>query len=257
MPSNKKLRITGIEAILSSHDEALKAIDGDFMRIIEENRPDFLVLPEKWIMEKYMEGSSGLSKILEFFQNMSKEFDMTIIPGSFSIFRNGSLYNTSPVIANGKVLGWSDKISLYRIEKNEYSPGRDICVFESRGIKFSVAVCYDLDFPYYTKIAIRKGARILFNPSLIIKQFHEMWHLYVKGRSLENRIPIISVNSSSEPLGGNSLGTSLVELDRGVILESHMAEQSVLSYEIDMSRIDNMIENRMNEDPGKYSFLQE
>ena len=84
-----------------------------------------------------------------------------------------------------------------------------------------------------------------------------MWHLYVKGRSLENRIPIISVNSSSEPLGGNSLGTSLVELDSGVILESHMAEQSVLSYEIDMSRIDNMIENRMNEDPGKYSFLQE
>ena len=158
------------------------------------------------------------------------------------------------MISDGRILGWSDKISLYRIEKNEYSQGREISVFEADGIKFGVAVCYDLDFPYYTKIAIRKGARILFNPSLIIKQFHEMWHIYVRGRSLENRIPVISVNSSSEPLGGNSLGTSFVQLERGVILESQMAKQSVLSYELDMSGIDDMIESRMNEDPGKYSF---
>ena len=254
MSSYKKIRITGIEEPLSSHEEALTAIGGNIVQILEKKRPDFLILPEKWIMEKYKDGGSGLSKILESFQNMSKEFGTTIIPGSFSVFRNGSLYNTSPVIADGKILGWSDKISLYRIEKNEYSPGSEIGVFESDGIKFGVAVCYDLDFPYYAKIAIRKGARILFNPSLIIKQFHEMWHIYVRGRSLENRIPVISVNSSSEPLGGNSLGTSLVQHERGVILESHMAEQSVLSYEIDMSGIDNMIESRMNEDPGKYSF---
>ena len=254
MSSDKKIRITGIEVPLSSHAEGLIAIEGNIVQIMEEKRPDFLILPEKWIMEKYKEGSTDLSKIMGSFQKMSKEFGTTIIPGSFSVFRNGSLYNTSPVISDGRILGWSDKISLYRIEKNEYSPGREISVFEADGIKFGVAVCYDLDFPYYTKIAIRKGARILFNPSLIIKQFHEMWHIYVRGRSLENRLPVISVNSSSEPLGGNSLGTSLVQLERGVILESHMAKQSVLSYELDMSGIDNMIESRMNEDPGKYSF---
>ena len=137
MSSDKKIRITGIEAPLYSHDEALTAIGGNFVKIMEEKRPNFLILPEKWIMEKYKEGSTDLSKILESFQNMSKEFGTTIIPGSFSVLRKSSLYNTSPVISDGRILGWSDKISLFRIEKNEYSPGREISVFEADGIKYA------------------------------------------------------------------------------------------------------------------------
>lgn len=242
---------------LSSHDEAIALIKNRISPFIAKEKPDFLLLPEKWVMQRYDEESTQLTHLLDLFCELSREDGCTIVPGSFSVVRKDKLYNSSPVISEGKILGWSDKISLYRIEKNEFTPGQSINVFQSSGIKFSVAVCYDLDFPYYTKVVIRKGARILLNPSLIHESFHGMWHIYVTGRSLENRIPILSVNSSSPPLGGGSIGTFLDEEEKGVRIRKIEAVKSVISYSVDMESTSSMIERRMNEDPGIYSFSNE
>ena len=46
---------------------------------------------------------------------------------------------------------------------------------------------------------------VIFNPSLIRKDFHREWHLYVKTRSLENRIPVISINSISDDFMGEAM----------------------------------------------------
>lgn len=249
-----KIKIAGMEMSLSSHEEAIDLIRHRISTYIAKEKPDFLVLPEKWVMQRYDENSESLSGIMDMLCDLSDRNDCTIVPGSFSISRKGKLYNSAPVISAGKIMGWSDKISLYRIEKNEFSSGKSIEVFEASGIGFSVAVCYDLDFPYYTKIAIRKGARLLINPSLIHERFHDMWHIYVAGRSLESRIPVLSINSSSPPLSGGSVGTVLEEEEGGVMLKKIKAVKSILSYTIDMDKTIPMIEKRMSEDPGIYSI---
>ena len=249
-----EMRIAGMEMALSSHDEARDLIRHRISPFIAKEKPDFVVLPEKWIMQRYDENSDLLDEIMDMFCDLSGRHGCTIVAGSLGISRNGRLYNSAPVISEGKIIGWSDKISLYRIEKNEFSPGEQIEVFDVSGIRFSVAVCYDLDFPYYTKVAIRKGARLLINPSLIRERFHDMWHIYVTGRSLESRIPVISVNSSSPPLNGGSVGTVLEEEEGGVMIRKIRASGSILSYTLDMDKTIPMIEKRMNEDPGIYSI---
>lgn len=249
-----EIRIAGMEMALSSHDEARDLIRHRISPFIAKEKPDFVVLPEKWIMQRYDENSDLLDEIMDMFCDLSGRHGCTIVAGSLGISRNGKLYNSAPVISEGKIIGWSDKISLYRVEKNEFSPGEQIEVFNGSGIRFSVAVCYDLDFPYYTKVAIRKGARLLINPSLIRERFHDMWHIYVTGRSLESRIPVISVNSSSPPLNGGSVGTLLEEEEGGVMIRKVRASGSILSYTLDMEKTIPMIEKRMNEDPGIYSI---
>jgi len=253
----REIKLAGMEMSLSSHDGAIDLIKHRISPFLAKEKPDFMVLPEKWVMQRYDEQSEQLNQVLDTFCELSQENGCTIVLGSFSVVRKGKLYNSSPVISEGKIIGWSDKISLYRTEKNEFTTGRSINVFQSSGIKFSVAVCYDLDFPYYTKVAIRKGARILFNPSLIHESLHGMWHIYVTGRSLENRIPILSVNSSSPPLGGGSIGTFLDEEEKGVRIRKTKAAKSVISYTVDMQATSSMIERRMQEDPGIYSFTNE
>jgi|YelNatPaOPRAMG01_1025707.scaffolds.fasta_scaffold00185_11 omega-amidase len=249
-----EIKIAGMEMSLCSHEESLDLIRHRISPFIAKEKPDFIVLPEKWIMQRYDEDSDRLKEIMDIFCEISSKHDCTIVPGSLGIYRKGKLYNSAPVISEGKLRGWSDKISLYRIEKNEFSSGEEIEVFNGSGIPFSVAVCYDLDFPYYTKVAIRKGARLLINPSLIHERFHDMWHIYVTGRSLESRIPVVSVNSSSPPLNGRSIGTILEEEEGGVMIRTVRASRSILSYTVDMDKTVPMIEKRMNEDPGIYSI---
>ncbi len=254
MSGNREITICGVETSLCSHVEALELLAGRLKSLVRKLSPDFLLLPEKWILNRYQDDSADLSAIISSISDLSEYRGTVIVPGSFSIFRNGRLYNTSPVIADGKLIGWSDKISLYRREKQEYTAGSEVTVFKGKDIKFSIPVCYDLDFPYFAKVAIRKGARLLLNPSLIMKDFHSMWHIYVLARSLENRIPVVSINASSTPLLGGSIATSLHEEEGGVIIEKHRPKSSVITYTLDMDATIPLIERRMEEDPGSYSL---
>ena len=224
-------------------------------RELETIDPDLVVLPEKWVTDRLDQDSADLWAILGVFMDLSSSSGSSVVPGSFSIIRNDKVYNSSPFIRNGRLLGFQDKISPYRNERSVYEPGRDISVFDAGSTRISIAVCYDLDFPYYTKVAVARGARMLVNPSLIVRDFHEMWHIYVRGRSLENRIPIVSVNSLSDPFAGGSLVTWMEYTEGGVFLkgtESNTAPVTVA--EVDERNVDGPLMARFNEDPGDYGF---
>ena len=71
------------------------------------------------------------------------------------------------------MVGYQDKIVPFNREKSRITPGRVMKVFSGEDLTFSVPVCYDLDFPFFSKISSLNGVRIIFNPSLIRGDFHE------------------------------------------------------------------------------------
>ncbi|MEM0157306.1 MAG: carbon-nitrogen hydrolase family protein [Thermoplasmataceae archaeon] len=220
---------------------------------LEILEPDLVVLPEKWVTDHFDQNSAELWDILGVFMDMSASSGSSIVPGSFSIVRDNKMYNSSPFIRSGQLQGFQDKISPYRNERSLYEPGTNISIFDAGPIRISIAVCYDLDFPYYAKVAVARGARMLVNPSLILKEFHEMWHIYVRCRSLENRIPIVSVNSLSVPFEGGSLVTWMKYTDAGVLLkDSGPSRTSISISEIDEGSVEGPLVSRFNEDPGEY-----
>ncbi len=216
---------------------------------------DFLVLPEKWITTSLTTDEEDWAKIISVFKEISREHLATVVPGSYSIQREDGLYNSAPVIIEGKLVGFQDKIALYKIENGKYKSGKEIHVFEAGDLKFAVPVCYDLDFPYYAKMAVERGADFLVNPSLVTSDFSEMWYIYVKGRSLENRLPVISVNSLSEPFGGGSMVTRLHPRNGGVILESiTMNKEHFSLIETNSNELREYVADRKAEDFGLYSL---
>lgn len=214
-----------------------------------------LVLPEKWITTVFQEGEQNLDEILGFFQDISEKFHCTVIPGSFSLERNGRLYNTSPFIYRGKIQGFQDKITLFKAENGKYASGDRISIFEAGDLRVAIAVCYDLDFPYFAKIAARNGASLIVNPSLISAEFKDMWHIYVKGRSLETRLVVISVNSVSEPFQGGSIVTRMQPRNGGIFLGQELLgmEESRI-VETNPEEMHDHIEARQREDPGNYGL---
>lgn len=227
----------------------------DLKSEIRDMEFDFMILPEKWLTTEIEQNGEEWNQLMSFFLSVSREHSATIVPGSFSVLREGSLFNTAPVISGGKIQGSQDKIALFQNEKNRYTKGDGIMLFQAGDLPFSVAVCYDLDFPYFAKMAIEMGAQFIVNPSLIEAEFKEMWHIYVKGRSLENRLVVMSVNSSSEPFRGGSIVTSMRPFKKGVFIET--ASMDTEHYRLFTTNPEDMsehIDSRKEEDDGTYGF---
>ena len=219
----------------------------------ESNRCNMVVMPEKWLKDTFELNSTVYAHLMEELKEVSSGFDGIFIPGSFTISEGGNTYNRSFVFRNGEIAGIQDKISLYRLEASKYHSGSNVTVMRTDGLNFGVPVCYDLDFPYFAKILAKGGATFMVNPSLIADRFREMWHIYVRGRSLENRMPVISVNSSDDMFGGNSIITSIHDEGDGVILTHSEAGKEIFFYsEIDLDGLDQLVRRRIEEDPGTY-----
>ena len=219
------------------------------------NNYTLIVMPEKWIKDIIVRDSPEYEKLVSILESVSRESSCAIVPGSFSLKEDGAVYNASPMFSSGKLLGWQKKISLFKVEKETYSPGGMIKLFEVFGYKLGIAVCYDIDFPYYAKKLVSEGCDLIVNPSLIHSGFTDMWHLYIRSRALENRIPVISVNSISEPFSGNSIAVEPYNFDFGARIKDYEckdAERCV--FQIDPDQSNKLRIDRIKEDPGSYDL---
>ena len=232
---------------------ALEYLDG--LRKEEFNSNTTVIMPEKWVKDVLDLDSTEYNDLMSVFQNISEATGCAIVPGSFSLRENGKVYNASPLIYNGHLVGWQRKISLFKNENETYASGSEIRTFQIDNLKLGIAVCYDIDFPYYAKKLVSEGCDIIANPSLIHSGFTDMWHLYIKSRSLENRIPIISVNSISEPFSGNSIAVDPYMFDFGSKIREYKCGTEIRTFiTINPEESARMRMERFKEDPGSYSL---
>lgn len=223
-----------------------------------DGRIDIMAFPEKWIVDRIESDSRELSTLIDELRMLSEKYSCVLIPGSLSVLREGKLYNTAPVFDSGKLLGWQDKISLFRNERAAYSSGSGIKVFSTSAGKMVVPVCYDIDFPYFLKSSVRDGAEYAINPSLIDSEYHDMWNVYISARSLENRVPVVSVNSLSAPFGGNSIVVQPYLYTYGFKIRTIVGgSNEVFTAELDVFNLRKHIKMRSEEDPGLYSLSQD
>lgn len=245
--------VVGIEAPILSVEDYENYATPVFEDLARKN-VDLVLFPEKWISNVFVEGSESFRRIVETFSKMSGEYGFCIVPGSLNIQRTTGLYNSAPVFYGGELLGWQDKIIPFAREKKYYRPGKEIRAFHAAGLNIGVQVCYDLDFPFVSKIQALKGVDVILNPSLILKEFHNMWHLYVRTRSLENRIPVISVNSVSDPFYGGSVSTSFSVREAGIILRTHKSKGNSITCSVNRNMVKRLSSARRMEDPGNYEL---
>ena len=248
------VKVTCFQSMRMSLESALKYLENR-MPDPSGDRIDLMAFPEKWIVDRIESDSMEMSTLIDELRMLSEKYSCVLIPGSMSISREGELYNTAPVFDSGKLLGWQDKISLFRNERATYSSGSGIKVFNTSAGKIVVPVCYDIDFPYFLKNSVRNGAEYAINPSLIDSEYQDMWKLYIAARSLENRIPVVSVNSLSAPFSGNSIAVQPYLHTYGFKIRTvEGGPNEIFTAELDIANLRKHIKMRSEEDPGLYSL---
>ncbi|MFN4337209.1 MAG: carbon-nitrogen hydrolase family protein [Candidatus Nitrosocaldus sp.] len=177
---------------------------------------EIVCLPEQWY-PKPLESVDELKPI----QDIAREYKMVIIAGAFfehvyedeadsdessSNANTSSVYLSAPVIGpDGNIMDRQLKLHPFGRELGLVRAGRRVRIFEHNGVRFGIGICHDVVFPEVARLAVKNGADILFFPSKIVNEGLEPWHIYVKARALENRVPVVAPNLCSKEYGGMSI----------------------------------------------------
>ncbi|MCU0613737.1 MAG: nitrilase [Desulfobacterales bacterium] len=116
------------------------------------------------------------------------------------------------------------KVHIAPPEKDILSAGNDIPVFESRGVKFGIQLCYDAHFPEpATSLAIN-GADIIFLPHASPRgtpesKYHS-WMRHLPARACDNGVFIVACNQTGDNDNGLQFpGLSVIIGPSGNLLE--------------------------------------
>lgn len=193
----------------SSNYEAIQKIS-KMLYTAAKKEAEIVCLPEQWLVNNKITDYS----IFNGFKKIAKEHRMTIIVGAFYEKQNKHQVISAPIIGpDGHIIGKQEKIHPFDYENKLVKAGKKTKIFKTF-CKFGVIVCYDMVFPKVAESLTKKGAQVLFSTSRIVKRGIIPWHIYVQARALENRIPILAANISSNKYGGQSIIIDLKEMNQ-------------------------------------------
>lgn len=102
------------------------------------------------------------------YRRLAADSGMLLVPGSFLLDAgNGRYRNRADVFTPDGGHDWQDKLQLTGFEKGAavIDGGDALRVFEYRGLRFGIAVCYDIEFPLPVRAQVEAGARLILAPS--------------------------------------------------------------------------------------------
>ena len=172
-------------------DERLRAVAG---------RADIAVVPEMFstgfcpdrpgLAEPWPEGPT-----CQALQHMADTYGLGIV-GSLMATDNGRLCNRGFLFRPHDTPQYYDKHHLYASggEAEFFTPGNERPVFEYRGVKIRLAVCYDLRFPVW----LRQDKNNLYDILIVVACWPtvriQYWDVLLPARAAENHCYGIGVN---------------------------------------------------------------
>lgn len=166
------------------------------------------------LAESSTEGFS-LNRIREF----SKKKDAGVIYG-FPEIEGENLFNSCLFVSPSGETHLYRKLHLYYYEKDWFMPGNlQLSVFDYRGGKLGMMICFDWIFPEVCRTLALKGAQLICHPANLVMRYCQDAMVV---RSVENWLYTISVNRiGREKRGGFDFeftGGSQILSNKGEIL---------------------------------------
>ena len=149
-----------------------------FADAASDYKSDFVVFPEMITMQllsflKNKEPAKAIRELshytdqyIELFTSLAIKYNVNIIAGSHLCIENDELYNISFLFRRNGTFSKQYKIHITPYESKWWGVkgGNKIEVFDTDKGKVAILVCYDIEFPELARIAVSKGAKILFVP---------------------------------------------------------------------------------------------
>jgi len=167
--------------ILGDVDAAVACIRG-FCEQAEPERADLLLFPECFLQGYVVTEAHVRRHALDLgsarFRSVAARLaDVKPVLVAGVIERSGSrMHNSAVVLEHGQVTGVYRKTRLLPGEKI-FAAGSEYPVFEVKGLKYGISICYDTQFADVAARIVRQGARVLLVPAqnMMRRQAAEAW----------------------------------------------------------------------------------
>ncbi len=178
--TSKKIRICAVQYQLreiKSFDDLATQCEY-FTDVASGYKTDFVLFPEIFTLQllsflPHERPGIAVRKLAEFtprylelFTNLAIKYHTNIIGGSHFTLEDDNLYNIAYLFRRDGTLEKQYKIHITPNERKWWGvkPGDKIEVFETDSGKINIQICYDVEFPELSRIAVSKGAEIIFVP---------------------------------------------------------------------------------------------
>ncbi|NPV90959.1 MAG: acyltransferase [Firmicutes bacterium] len=227
-----------IESNLNKAEAALSQLEADLM-----------VLPELFSTGYLFESREELKRLAEeipggrttrALEAIARKKGMGIVAGMAEYDpQQDKYFNSAVVLGPSGYLGKYRKIHLFYKEKKWFAPGDlGYQVFEIKGAKVGVMICFDWFFPEAARVLALSGAQVVCQPANLVLPWCQQAMIT---RSLENNIICVTANRvgrevrDEEDLGFT--GQSQV-VDVGGVLRFRLGDQDEASavIEVDPAR---------------------
>ena len=174
-----------------------------FVDVASDYKSDFILFPELFTMQllsfvpaerpgvAVRKLAEFTPKYLELFSGLAIKYDINIIGGSTFILEGDKLLNSSYLFKRNGGLGRQDKLHITPSERRWWGVdrGKRLEVFDTDKGKISIQICYDIEFPELSRMAVKRGAQIVFVPFCTDERYAYLRVRYcAQARCVENHI---------------------------------------------------------------------
>jgi len=228
----------------------------EMLEIAAENGAQLALLPEMFIcpynsslFSLYAENMES-SKTLSAISNIAKKHNMYIAAGSIPEKYEDHLFNTCFVFdAKGNIIGRHRKTHLFDIdipgkitfkESDSLSAGDNITVVDTEYCKIAVAICYDIRFPEFIRMAALKGAKLLVVPAAFnMTTGPAHWELLMRTRALDNQLYIAAASPARDETASYiAYGNSMIVDPWGMVLSRAGTGKEIIYMDIDLDEVE-------------------
>lgn len=174
-----------------------------FIDVASDYKADFVLFPELFTMQllsfaKARRPGAAMRKLAEFtpqyldlFCKLVIKYDVNILGGTHFTLENEKLYNIAYLFKrDGKI----DKQYKLHITPNEQhwwgvQPGDKLEIFDTDKGRISIQICYDIEFPELSRIAVEQGAQMIFVPFNTDERYgYQRVRYCAQARCIENHV---------------------------------------------------------------------
>ena len=147
---------------------------------------------------------------LELFTRLAVKYNVNVIGGSHFTVEDDDLYNIAYLFRRDGTLGKQYKLHI--TPSRAALVGRQgrrqrVEVFDTDKGKIAIQICYDIEFPELTRIAVERGAQIIFVPFCTDERYAYLRVRYcAQARCIENHVYVAIAGSVGNLPNVESLG---------------------------------------------------
>lgn len=153
--------------------------------------------------------------------------------------QSASIFNSLVCLSEkGKILAVYRKVHLFDAEKNFFTPGNEIVIAETAIGPLGFSICYDLEFPEWSRLYALQGAHLLLVANANMYPWCAYQEVYAKARAMENQMFLAMANRVGISDDFRFCGESLIIDPTGNVLKKANGEgPSLLVANLNIKRM--------------------